>query len=161
MHVRILFAHSQLFDACGFATAMSDPSSVLSAQKKLGALIIQQQSKRNALFLVFHGRIKTSQVFICDASVVGAIPVLLFAGTMGTMDDDDDDADDDDANDGEHEDSSEVASDTSASEAILAGEAIPSMLEIDGWLRFSTSAPQVQLFVGLRRCIAALLQSKL
>jgi hypothetical protein len=165
MHVRILtLPTASCLTRVGLLlfVAMSDPSSVLSAQKKLGALVIQQQSKRNALFLVFHGRIKTSQVFICDASVVGAIPMVLFAGTMGTMDDDDnDDADDDDANDEEHEDSIEIASDTSVSEAILAGGATPATLEIDGWLRFSTSAPQVQLFVGLRRCIAALLQSKL
>ena len=142
------------------------PSSVLCAQQKLGALVLQQRSKQGALFVVFHGRIKTSQVFICDASVVSAMPILLLAGTVDTQDDVDE-GHDEDGDEAEHEheedgDVSEVVADSSTSGMKSdADTAAPVTLEIDGWLRFSTSAPQAQLFIGLRRCIAALLRSKL
>lgn len=37
-------------------------------------------------FVVFHGRVKTSRVFICDASVVGPLPLLLFGGSIAQTD---------------------------------------------------------------------------
>ena len=128
------------------------------------------------MFVVFHGRIKTSQVFICDASVVGPMPILLFAGTIDSKhavdavgEEEEEEEEEEEGN--EETDASVYGSDCAAqSSADGNGSSLDSAgslksagvtLEIDGWLRFATSARQARLFTGLRRCIGALLQSKL
>lgn len=147
------------------------PSSVLCAQRKLGALVVQWQSKHD-LFLVFHGRIKTSQVFICDASIVGPMPILLFAGTVDSNYDKNTTCmvEKEQAKasgcSGNSVRQSAVDVDLHAEESSKSDQdpdsgAAQVVLEIDGWLRFATGARQAHLFTGLRRCIGALLQSKL
>eukprot|EP01043_Picozoa_sp_COSAG02_P009753 COSAG02_NODE_334_length_24367_cov_6.715634_20_plen_636_part_00 len=149
------------------------PSSVLCAQQKLGALVVQQQSKHD-LFVVFHGRIKTSQVFICDASIIGPMPILLFAGTVDSNYDIDKnktsmvEEEQTDARgysrNSVKQSSMDVdvdAEGSSKSTQKTDSDTAQVVLEIDGWLRFATSSRQIHLFTGLRRCIGALLQSKL
>jgi hypothetical protein len=128
------------------------PSSVLSAQvAKLGALALHERSKRSALFLVFFRRIKTSQVFLSDASVVGPMPLMLLAGSsmqqqeLTRHDDDDDDGEPD-------------GGDTTAPSSPSPVQEV--LLEIDH-LRFVTSAEQAKLLLGLRTRIALLIDAAL
>lgn len=117
------------------------PSSVLFAtQPKLAALVAQRAAKlRAASFLVFHGRIKTSQVFLTDASVISALPLLLFgSGSLTTAAAAPPAGDEDECSGG--------------------GGGDEALLTLDNWLRFETPSAEAALISGLRQRVADMVQ---
>jgi hypothetical protein len=116
------------------------PSSVLGAQARLGALVQQEHAKRSALFVVYFGLMKTSQIFMCDASVVSPLPLVLMAGSLQLEDTDENEQDEQEA---AQEEGGRVT------------------MSIDGWLRFVASAPHAKLLLSLRQHIAELLRAEL
>lgn len=58
------------------------PSSVLGAPARLSTLVHTPPPEQPASYLVYHSRIKTGRLYLCDATVVGPMHLLLFGDSL-------------------------------------------------------------------------------